>query len=72
MKIFITCALEDPDSDDHDQLQPYLAKANWRQVEARGDDPKRAMATVRGIILHALGEFPEPPDQISFSCIDLS
>lgn len=72
MKIFITCTREDPNSDEHDVLQPYLAEANWRGIQARDSDPKRAMATVKGIILHALGEFPDPPDQIRFSCIDLS
>lgn len=72
MKFFITCTLEDPESNGHDVLMPYLARANWRDVEARDDDPKRAMATVKGIILHALGEFPDPPDQIRFSCIDLT
>ena len=72
MKIFITCVLEDPNSDHADRLLSYLAKANWRNVEARSDNPKQAMAQVKGIILHAIGDFPEPPDQIRFSCIDLS
>jgi hypothetical protein len=72
MKIFITCVREDPNSDHADLFLPYLAKANWRDVEARGDNAAAAMAQVKGIILHALGNFPEPPDQIRFSCLDLS
>lgn len=72
MRIFITCVLENPDSDDADRLLPYLAKASWRDVQARGTDPQRAMASVKGVILHAIAEFPDPPDQIRFSCIDLS
>ncbi len=72
MKIFITCVLEDPDSDYSDRLRPYLAKAQWCGIKARDTDPKRAMAAVKGIILHALGEYPDPPDQVTFNCIDLT
>jgi hypothetical protein len=64
--------LEDPDSDQADLLLPYLARADYRGVEARDTDPQRAMSTVKGIVLHALASYPDPPDQISFSCIDLS
>jgi hypothetical protein len=72
VKFYITCEVEDPESDGADRLLPFIARANWRDVWARDTDPKRAMANVKGIILAALVEFPDPPDEIRFSCLDLT
>jgi len=74
MKIYITCVLEDPNSDRADRLLPYLAiaKAPWGSVETRGTDPKHALANAKGIMLHALGDSSDPPDEIIFSYFDLS
>ncbi len=66
MTFTITCGLEDPDADSADRLLPYLAIANVRQIEARDSTPERAVATVKGILLHWLAGWDNPPNDISF------
>lgn len=69
MKFSIVCTREHPESDHADRLLPYLARSDFRGIEARDTSPERAANTVKGIILHCLASFPEPPNVISFSII---
>lgn len=71
--IDIICQRENPESDGADALMPYLARCSPNdQIEARGESPKEAIATAKGIYLHWLGDFADPPDLIRFSAIELS
>jgi hypothetical protein len=67
MNITITCALEDEMSYGHDCLLPYLAKADFLDVMARGVTPNEAVAHVQGICLHAIADFAVPPELICFT-----
>ena len=67
MNITITWELEDPDSDDADRLCPYLARADFRDVESRYVNAEGAVAHVKGAILHCLAEFRDPPNKIVFT-----
>lgn len=66
VRITITWELEDPESDDADRLCPYLARADFRDVESRYVSAEGAVAHVKGAILHCLAEFRDPPTQITF------
>ncbi len=72
MKIYITCSLEDPESDEADRLLPFVARSNVRGVEARSATPEAAINHVKGVVLHWLGSMPEPPDEIRFFSIVLN
>lgn len=67
MIINITCALEDEESEGHDRLLPYLAKCDFRGVEARDITAGQAIANVQGICLCTLGQFQTPPTLIRFT-----
>lgn len=66
MNITITWETEDPDAPNADALCPYLAISDFRAVEARYVTAAGAVAAVKGIILHCLAEWPDPPNQIIF------
>ena len=67
--ITITWELEEPDSPNADALCPYLAVSHFRNVEARGVNADGAIGAVKGIILHCLAEWRDPPDQIIFTVL---
>lgn len=69
MNITITCEREDPERAEADRLLPYLAKATHRSIEARDSTPERAIATVKGVVLHWLGDWVDPPLNIHFNII---
>lgn len=66
MNITITCEQEDPDAPNADALSPYLAVSDFRSVQARHVSSAAAIGEVKGIILHCLAEWPDPPSQIIF------
>jgi len=72
MNFTITCVVEDPDSPDHDALLPILATAQAGAISSRSTAAWRAAANVKGIILHWIGDWADPPNQIGFTVVDLT
>lgn len=49
-----------------DALLPYVAESDLILVEARGVTGNEAFANVKGIVLHCVADFTDPPNEIHF------
>lgn len=63
MHISITCDRDE----ETDRLLPYVARTDFRDIEARDISPALAIAGVRQICLACLAHFVTPPSLIRFT-----